>query len=167
MSPQTAGEDASMTSTVAAVAQYVFARLTPDQVYSAWIDPILVERWMTRNLASRPGEGRVTKIEIDPVVGGRYRFSGMHDGQRSDSWGYYRAVDPGRRLVFTWFVDEDEEKEDNSTVTLELKAHGRGTQATMSHEMDARWAEYVNQTADAWQSMLKAIDETLGKTDSR
>lgn len=153
-----------MTNTVIAKARHDFAGLTPDQVYSAWIDPILVERWMTRNLASRPGEGRVTTIEIDAVVGGPYRFSGMQGGQPSDSWGYYRELDPGRRLVFTWFVDEDEEKEDNSTVTLELKAQGKGTQATMSHEMDARWAEYLSQTAEAWKGMLKAIDETIGRS---
>lgn len=151
-----------MTSTVTATARHVFTSLTPDQVFSAWLDPTLVERWMARNLAARPGRGQVTTIEIDAVVGGRYRFGGMQDGQPSDSWGYYREIEPGRRLVFTWFVDEDEEKEDNSTVTLDLKAQGSGTLATMSHEMDARWAEYLSQTADAWQGMLKAIDETLG-----
>jgi uncharacterized protein YndB with AHSA1/START domain len=146
-----------------AITEYHFAQLSPRQVYDAWLDPALVRRWMTLNLEATPGASAVTGIEIDPVVGGWYRFAGLQDGEQSDSWGYYRALDPGQRLVFTWFVDADEEKEDNSTVTLELEADRSGTKATMIHEMDARWAEYVPQTAKAWHGMLKAIDETVGQ----
>jgi uncharacterized protein YndB with AHSA1/START domain len=147
---------------ITAQAEYHFTGLSVDQVYAAWLDPDMVRRWMVRNLeATSAGPSAVTSIEIDPVVGGRYRFAGQQDGQQSDAWGYYRELDPGRRLIFTWFVDEGEEKEDNSTVTLELEPVGTGTHATMSHEMDSRWAEYAPQTANAWRSMLKAIEDTL------
>ena len=148
---------------VTATTEYRLARLSPRQVYDAWLDPALLRQWMTRNLEASPGASEVTDIEIDPHVGGRFRLGGRRDGEPSDSWGYYRELDPGRRLVFTWFVDADEEKEDNSTVTLALEPDGSGTRATVSHDMDARWAEYVPQTARAWQSMLKAIDETLAQ----
>ena len=141
--------------------EYHFTSLSPDLVYRAWLDPDIVRRWMTRNLDATSKNSAVSSIEIDPVVGGRYRFAGLQDGQPSDAWGYYRELEPGRRLVFTWFVDEDEEKEDNSTVTLALEPAGTGTRATMSHEMDSRWAEYAPQTANAWRSMLKAIEDTL------
>lgn len=141
---------------------YRFATLTPDEVYSAWIDPEKVQRWMSHQLASQPGEGTVTGVEIDARPGGRYRFSGLQDGEQSDSWGYYRELIPGRRLVFTWFVEPGEEEEDNSTVTLELESEGSGCRARMAHEMDEQWAEYSEQTAAAWHSMSKAIDETFG-----
>lgn len=146
---------------VSATTSYRFADLSPRQVYDAWLDPALVRRWMTRNFEATSGASVVTGIEIDPVVGGRYRFAGLQAGEQSDSWGYYRELDPGRRLVFTWFVDADEEREDNSTVTLALEPDGSGTIATLSHDMDARWAEYVPQTAKAWNGMLRAIDESL------
>jgi uncharacterized protein YndB with AHSA1/START domain len=148
---------------VVAKTEYHFARLSPMQVYDAWLDPALVRRWMTRNLAAVPGATQIKGIEIDPRVGGRYHFASLRDGESSDSWGYYRELEPGRRLVFTWFVDAEEEKEDNSTVTLLLDLVGSGTRAVLSHEMDARWAEYVPQTAEAWQGMLRAVDETLGQ----
>lgn len=148
---------------VTATAQYRFSDVTPRQVYDAWLDPTLLRRWMTRNLGASPGVSEITGIEVDPRVGGRFRFAGLQDGEPSDSWGYYRELDPGRRLVFTWFVEADEEKEDNSTVTLVLEPEGSGTRATLSHAMDARWAEYVPQTAKAWQGMLKAIDETVDR----
>ena len=150
-----------MTNIIAAT-DYTFSTLSPQQVYDAWIDPEVVRQWMTRNMDAKFNDFKITGIHIDPVVGGRYRFAGQQDGQPSDSWGYYRELDPGRRLVFTWFVDESEEAEDNSTVTLDLQAHGSGTFAKMSHEMDAQWEQYAPQTAVAWHGMLKAIDETLG-----
>lgn len=146
---------------ILAKTEYHFIDVSPDHVYRAWLDPDIVRRWMVRNLDATSKDSEVSSIEIDPVEGGRYRFAGRQDGQQSDAWGYYRELDPGRRLVFTWFVDEDEEKEDNSTVTLELTPEGAGAHATMSHEMDSRWAEYAPQTANAWRSMLRAIEETL------
>jgi uncharacterized protein YndB with AHSA1/START domain len=146
---------------VTATAEYRFATLSPRQVYDAWLDPVLVRRWMTRNLEATPVASEVTGVDIDPRKGRKFGFSGLQDGKPSDSWGYYRELDPGRRLVFTWFVEPDEEQEDNSTVTLELEQDGSGTRATLAHEMDARWTEYVEQTAEAWQGMLKAIDQTV------
>ena len=115
---------------------------------------------MTKNLLADSDPGSVTSIEIDPRIGGKYRFSGTQNGEQSDSWGYYRALDPGKRIVFTWFVTPEEEEEDNSTVTLDLSPEGRGCVATMSHEMDAEWAAYTEQTANAWNRMLRAIEET-------
>jgi uncharacterized protein YndB with AHSA1/START domain len=146
---------------VTAIAEYRFATLSPRRVYDAWLDPVLVRRWMTRNLEASPVASEVTGVDIDPRKGGKFCFSGLQDGKPSDSWGYYRELDPGRRLVFTWFIEPDEEREDNSTVTLELEPDGSDTRATLAHEMDARWTEYVAQTAEAWRGMLKAIDETL------
>jgi len=148
-------------SNIVAKTEYSFASLTPKQVYGAWLDPEQVREWMTRNMKARGGDYEVTRIEIDPVIGGHYLFAGKQDGEQSDSWGYYRELEPGRRLVFTWFVDEDEERENNSTVTLELTADGQGTRASMSHEMDAQWEPYADQTAAAWHGMLKAIDQIL------
>ena len=150
-----------MTNTIAAT-EYTFARVTPRQVYDAWLDPALVRRWVDRNMKAKSGNYDVTDIRIDPVVGGRFFFGGKQDGEQSDAWGYYRELVPGRRIVFTWFVETGEEKEDNSTVTLDLEPLGEGTLARMSHEMDAQWEPYAAQTAEAWRGMLEAIDRTVG-----
>ena len=146
---------------IVAVADYTFSTLSPQQVYNAWLDPRLVRRWMSRNMGAKFDDYEVTDVEIDPVVGGRFFFGGKQGGEQSDAWGYYRELVPGRRIVFTWFVDESEEKEDNSTVMLDLEASGSGTRVRMSHEMDEQWEPYAAQTAEAWRGMLAAIDKTL------
>ncbi len=150
-----------MTNIVAAT-DYTFSTLSPEQICKAWLDPGLVRRWMNRNMEAKFEDYEVTDIRSDPVVGGRFFFGGKQGGEPSDAWGYYRELVPGQRIVFTWFVDVGEEKEDNSTVTLDLEPLGSGTRARMSHEMDAQWEPYAAQTAQAWHDMLKAIDETFG-----
>jgi hypothetical protein len=31
----------------------------------------------------------------------------------------------------------------------------------MRHDMSAEWADYIEQTANAWRGMLKSIEDTL------
>lgn len=145
---------------VTARAEYRFSGLSADEVYAAWLEPEKVRLWMQRNLERNGSAARVTEIEIDPRVGGRYRFIDVDGVQERPAWGYYRELVPGRRIVFTWFVEPEEEVEDNSTVSLTLEPTETGCIATMAHDMDAQWADYIGQTAKAWQGMLEAIDET-------
>jgi len=151
-----------MSDTVTAVARHHFVGLMPDQVYDAWIDPATVRAWGARNLGDRDPSSAVTRIEIDPVVGGRFLFADIRDGEETETWGYYRALERPTRLVFTWFTSPEEEEEDRSTVTLEITPQDHGCVATMSHEMSAEWADYIEQTANAWKGMLISIEETLG-----
>ncbi|AEQ52250.1 SRPBCC family protein [Pelagibacterium halotolerans] len=149
---------------IIAQTEHRFSDLSAEAVYAAWLDPAAVRVWMQRNLERTGSSARITEIAIDSRVGGRYRFSDIDDeGQESPAWGYYRELVPGRRIVFTWFVEPAEETEDNSTVTLELRPDGAGCVATMTHEMDAQWADYIEPTAKAWKGMLESIEETQGK----
>jgi uncharacterized protein YndB with AHSA1/START domain len=151
-----------MTDTVTAVARHEFATLTPEQIYDAWLDPATVRAWDDRNLKDRDPSSAVTRIETDPRVGGRFLFADIRDGEETETWGYYRALEWPTRIVFTWFTSPEEEEEDNSTVTLEIAPkEGGGSLATMRHDMSAEWADYIEQTANAWRGMLKSIEDTL------
>ncbi|SDG51182.1 SRPBCC family protein [Pelagibacterium luteolum] len=146
---------------VTARTEHRFSNHSAEQVHKAWLDPDMVRAWMTRNVQTRAPSAQVTRIEIDPRVGGRYFFESVEEGEASPGWGNYRAIEPGRVLVFTWFVTPEEEDEDNSTVTLTLSPSGNGCVATMTHEMDEEWADYIEPTAKAWNGMLKAIEATI------
>lgn len=146
-------------SNVTATAEHAFAGLSAEQVYDAWIKPDEVRAWMETQLrVNHPGIA-VTRVEIDPAVGGKFLFADSRDG--SEAWGYYKTLERPRTIAFSWFVSPEEEAEDNSLVTLEIEARGDGCLVVASHEMDAEWAEYMAQTAAAWKSMLAAIQTTL------
>lgn len=150
-----------MSDTVTAVARHRFAALTAEQVFDAWIDQDLVRLWMERHLKERDAAAALSRIEIDPVVGGQFLFADTRP--ESEAWGTYRALDRPGRVVFSWFVSAEEEAEDNSLVIIDIVPRDTGCDVTISHEMSAEWADYLDQTANAWQSMLEAIDKTFSR----
>jgi uncharacterized protein YndB with AHSA1/START domain len=102
----------------------------PEKVFSAWIDPEKVKRWMG------PGEVKVLQVESDPRTGGRYRWlMQAPDGEHHDVSGVYREVVPNQKLVFTWAWKSTPERE--SLVTVEVKPDGDGSMLTLTHEQFA------------------------------
>jgi uncharacterized protein YndB with AHSA1/START domain len=99
----------------------------PAQVFSAWTDPQKMMRWMG------PEGVQALKAEIEPRVGGRYRFVMRSlDGEEHDVSGVYREVVADEKLVFTWAWRTTPERE--SLVTVALKPDGDGTLLTLTHE---------------------------------
>jgi uncharacterized protein YndB with AHSA1/START domain len=83
-------------------------------VYRAWTTPELVERWWHAN------RGRVTLVEIDLRVGGRYRYVMVtDDGVEVGFHGEYREIVPNERIVTTEVFEglpEGVSEEDAATV---------------------------------------------------
>jgi uncharacterized protein YndB with AHSA1/START domain len=101
---------------------------SPETVFAAWIDPQKVIRWFGRPDA-RPD---TLRAEIDPRVGGEFRFSFSTESEYYEVGGVYREVVPNRRLVFSWAWHSTPERE--SQVTVALEPDGDGTLLTLSHE---------------------------------
>ncbi len=74
-------------------------------------------------------------------------------------WGKYLELERPHRLAFTWIVDESEEA-DPSKVTIHIQPDGNDCIATITHEMDAAWIEFVSKTEQGWVRMLTAIGVT-------
>ncbi len=146
---------------VTAEASHRFATLRPEAVYDAWTDAAVARRWMDIHLKQSHPDEVVTKVEIDPRIGGRFAFADTRE--ESDVWGFYRELDRPGRVVFSWFVTPEEEAEDRSLVSIDIVADGAGCVATVQHAMGAEWADYVDRTAKAWASMLEAIDMSLSR----
>ncbi len=106
---------------------------SPDRVYRAWLDPELLERWMTA------GNRNVTRVEVDERIGGRH--SVWHADSTGDVGGFESELlelEPGRRIVFLWrFVGPgrayDPTHDSRLTVTL-AEASGNSTELTLLHE---------------------------------
>lgn len=145
-----------MSGKVEAKTVYEFAT-SAERVFDAWLDPVTVRSWSARPVPGLPSAD-VRRVEIDARVGGKFTFSDMREDGEAMHWGYYREIDRPRKLVFTWFTSEEEERENDSVVTLTLEPLPSGCRATMVHTMHERWAEYVEPTAKAWGLMLRQID---------
>src|SRR5262249_17950010 len=105
--------------------------------------------------------GDIRRVEIDARVGGKFFFSDMRDGTEARHWGNYLELDRPRRIVFTWIVDESEEA-NPSKVTLTIESDAGGCVATIVHEIDEAWREYIPKTQAGWARMLEQVGNLLG-----
>src|ERR671910_3503303 len=90
-------------------------------VYKAWTTPELVKRWWSAN------RGEVTIAEIDPRVGGVWRYVMVADGGFEVAFhGEFREIVPNERIVSTEVYEGMPEGEAVNTLTLN-EADGRTT----------------------------------------
>lgn len=105
-------------------------------VWKAWTTPELVKRWWHAN------RGTVIQADIDLRVGGRWRWvSVTNRGQEVAFRGWYRAIVPDERLVYTEMYEAVQQSEDDegtlNTVTF-IDLGGRRTLVTMHTETYSR-----------------------------
>ena len=67
--------------------------------------------------------------------------------------GEYLEIDRPRRLVFTFHTERG--STDVSRVTIDIVALPSGCELTLTHEMDAKWAEYKDRTQAGWTTILE------------
>lgn len=137
-----------------------------DRVFDAWLEPKLVETWMRMALQKLGLSGDIRRIEIVPEVGGKFTFSDVRSEGEAVHWGTYLEIEKPNKLVFTWFTSEKDEAEDISVVTLTVEPGGDGCIATITHEMEAEWVEFVPQTEQGWRIMLEQIEHLLTQVKS-
>jgi len=66
-------------------------------VYNAWVDPVLIARWM------KPGPEWAVMAEIAARVGSLCSIVSIDgDGKSHTISGVYRELSPGRRIFLTW-----------------------------------------------------------------
>jgi uncharacterized protein YndB with AHSA1/START domain len=130
----------------------------PERAFDAFLDPAMIRHWMVApNAGSDWGE--LARVQVDSRVGGAFSFVDLRDGEEVDHTGEYLEIDRPHRLVFTWSVPRYSDEID--IVTVEIGPMNSGSGVTVTHEMSADQAELVNRTADAWTSMLDAINDLL------
>jgi uncharacterized protein YndB with AHSA1/START domain len=111
-------------------------------VYKAWSTPELVKRWWHAN------RGKVTVVEIDLRVGGKWRYVMVaDDGMEVGFHGEYREIVPDERIVSTEIYEglpEGVSEEEGATVNTATftEENGRTTvtlliQATSKISRDA------------------------------
>jgi uncharacterized protein YndB with AHSA1/START domain len=131
-------------------------KASPAKVFAALTRPEMLVQWWG------PDPTPPLHAEADLRVGGRYRvqFSTI-DGQRHETYGVYREIQPNRRLAFTfqWLTFPDRD----TLVTIDLAPTADGTEVTILHEHFVD--EPVRDDHDrGWRGALDRLETLLERT---
>jgi uncharacterized protein YndB with AHSA1/START domain len=130
----------------------------PDVVFRALTERDLLERWF------RPSPDVTVRVEdLDPRVGGRYRFVFHLPGdQRSVVIGEYRVVARPRQLAFTWtWEPPDPHAGIDTLVTIDLSEKDGGTELVLTHA-GFPTEEAKRRHEQGWSGGLDALREIAG-----
>ena len=101
-----------------------------DQVYAAWTDPAQLRQWFG------PENVQTHDLIADARVGGKFRWDLTNsEGEKMTCRGEYRELQPGKKIVFTWQWEDDEDWQNHvSIVTVELSERDGDTELRLIHE---------------------------------
>jgi uncharacterized protein YndB with AHSA1/START domain len=121
-------------------------------VYDAWLDARRLEQWL------KPAPAVITRVSIDPTVGGELRVI-MRAGAREEIHeGIYRLIDRPNRLSFTW---SSAPAGLNTLVSISfLASDGGRTMILLKHDGLRDHAAEENHR-EGWRRILDSLAETL------
>jgi uncharacterized protein YndB with AHSA1/START domain len=132
-------------------------RLLPapcDVVYDEWLSPLALSDWMC------PRPARLRGIELDPVVGGRFRFDIVEEGREILVAGHYLTLERPHMIRFTWSCSTWPQPLVESIVTVELRpSRSDETHMTIRHELVP--PETVDSHAAGWRVVADQLADRL------
>jgi uncharacterized protein YndB with AHSA1/START domain len=133
-----------------------FINAPRDRVYAAWTDPSQLRQWFG------PENVQTRDIIADARIGGEFRWLLINpEGEEMTMRGEYRELVPGKKVVFTWQWQDDEDwKECISIVTVELSDRDGGTEVRLVHEQLPS-AESRDSHSEGWNSALDKLAKFL------
>ena len=135
-----------------------FIKAPRDRVYAAWTDPTQLKEWFgPENVTTR-------NLVADVRVGGQFRWDCTDpEGNEVTISGEYREVEPGKKIVFTWQLEDDEDwKNRSSIVTVEFFDREGGTELRLTHEKLPNEASRDDHTK-GWNSVLDKLEKFLSR----
>ncbi len=126
----------------------------PERVFDAWLDAEKARKFLFAT-----SMGQMVRSEIDPRVGGAFLFVDRRDGVDVEHVGEYLEIDRPRRLVFNFHTERG--STELSRVTIDITPSGSGCELTLTHEIDPRWADYVERTEAGWTTILEGLATIL------
>lgn len=124
--------------------------VTPERVFDAWLDPLIVEQWLFHSATNQ------IEAQINAKVGGKFSVVEHADGETIDHFGEYLELERPRRLVFTLEVPKHFPGITRVTIHLTPTTNGCALQLTQT-------GVSPEVTAGPWQSMLETLAKVLGE----
>jgi uncharacterized protein (TIGR03086 family) len=124
--------------------------VTPDEAFALITEPERLRRWQT------------VSAVVDLRAGGEYRWT-VTPGHVAA--GTYREVDPGRRIVFGWgWEGDDDLKPDASTVTVTVEPADGGSRVTLVHEGLTEQQSAMH--AEGWNHYFERLERLASTGDA-
>jgi uncharacterized protein YndB with AHSA1/START domain len=142
----------NMNKTTVPVVVSRFIDAPPQRVYDAWLIPQNASKW----LFATP-TGHMIRAEIEPKVGGRFRFTDRRDGEDVDHVGKFVELLPSRRVAFTFTVPRYSKEE--TLVRVDISAKGKGTKIVLTHE--GVLPELSAKTMEGWMRILDGLSKEV------
>ena len=135
-----------------------FINAPRDRVYAAWTDPAQLRQWFG------PEKVQTRNLIADARVGGKFRWDLTNsEGEKMTCRGEYRELQPGKKIVFTWQWEDDEDWENHtSVVAVELSDRDGGTELRLTHEQLPNEASRDGHTG-GWNSALDKLEKFLSR----
>ncbi len=140
-----------MTDTLIAQAEVVI-HATPDKVWQALTEPDLIEKYLFG-----------TRVETDWQPGSPVIYRGIWQGKSYEDKGVVLEVEPGRRLVSTFWSalsGVPDEPAYYKTVTYELTPEGQSTHLRVIQDNNASQDE-ADHSSQNWSSVLENLKALL------
>jgi uncharacterized protein YndB with AHSA1/START domain len=104
-----------------------------ERLYRAWLEPEIIQQWM------EPGPFRVSRAEVDPQVGGKYRIWHAADGEERGGFeSEILELVPNERIVFAWGFAGPEREEgpiyDSRLSITFTEVAANETKLTLTHD---------------------------------
>ena len=127
---------------------------SPERLFAAWIEPEQLKQWWG------PPSVNCVDAQVDARVGGRYRIANqLPDGNGLWITGEFQAIEPPRKLVYTWSIEPASGPVELVTVLFEPNASG-GTEVIVTHErIPDKTARDTHMMG--WQGCLDGLAEYL------
>jgi uncharacterized protein YndB with AHSA1/START domain len=142
-----------VTSGIALVARRT-VRATVERVFDAWTRPEQLRAWWG------PRPVTCSDAEVDLRVGGRFRIvNALPNGATVTIHGEFRLVEPPRKLVYTWRMDDG--TLESSLVTVTFAPRGAGTEVVVVHE-DIPTEPIRESHENGWRGCLDGLELQFG-----
>lgn len=127
----------------------------PERVFAAFVDAEQLRRWWG------PAGFTVPTLQVDAVEGGDYRLVMQPpEGDVFHIRGTFRAVEPSRRLSFTFVYEEPEPDDQETLVTVTFERTDRGVRVILDQAPFKTPARLELHRA-GWTETLARLEQSL------
>jgi uncharacterized protein YndB with AHSA1/START domain len=127
-----------------------------DVVFDEWLSAAALADWMC------PRPARLERVQLEPVVGGRYRFDVVEPGRQLVVEGTLLTLERPHTIRFSWNCSTWPPSFRDSIVTVELRPHGAAdTHMTIRHELVP--PDTVASHAEGWQLVAQQLAERIAR----